>query len=76
MAATRRGPEPLGDGEQVVVQVPAAINQWHLIGQPDSQLDCDPAGSGCHHRTGQGINMGEEISQPHLAWGSCLIPAG
>jgi hypothetical protein len=27
--------KPLGDREQVVVQVPAAIKQWDLIGEPD-----------------------------------------
>jgi hypothetical protein len=46
------GAKLLGDCEEVVVQGPAAVNQRLVAGQPDGQLDSNPAACGCHHRPG------------------------
>jgi len=56
----------LGDWEEVVVQIPATVNQRLVAGQPDGQLDSNPAACGCHHRPG------DLSSRPSR----CTCPAG
>jgi len=49
-----------GNWEEVVVQIPATVNQRLMAGQPDGQLDSNPAACGCHHRPGDLSDMREE----------------
>lgn len=53
----------LGDWEEVVVQVPAAVNQRLVAGKPDGQLDSNPAACGCHHRPGDLSDMREKTAR-------------
>jgi hypothetical protein len=68
--------KPLGDWEEVVVQVPAAVNQRLVVGQPNGQLDSNPAACGGYHRPGDLSDMREETGQAQLAGSACLVPAG
>jgi hypothetical protein len=76
MAATRCVAKLLGDWEEVVVQVPAAVNQRLVAGKPHGQLGSNPAACGCHHRPGDLSDMREKAGQAQLAGSARLVPAG
>lgn len=42
---------------------PGHVNQRHLAGEPNGQLDSDPAACGCHHRPGDVSDMVEKTGQ-------------
>jgi hypothetical protein len=64
-----------GRSGKIVVQIAAAINQRHMVGEANGQLDSDPAACGCHYRPRDLSDVRQKISQAHLARSTRPVPA-
>jgi hypothetical protein len=61
MAAMPRA-QPLGEREEVVIQVPAAAGEWQLAGKPDGELDRQQAVQCSQSRRSYGLSMIQEAA--------------